>query len=108
MCRRYKELECVIRLPLMWQAEELYQRHKNIHYHLQQQPDKFEYIKSIEREKKTIQKKQQETKKKAEVPKPVPKVKRANSINYTREYENGKYADHEDDYDDTYDDMYDL
>ena len=59
------------------------------------QTDKFETINRLEREQKTIKKKE-ESKKKTEKQRPQQKVKRANNVNYTRAYENGMYDDYED------------
>ena len=62
-------------------------------------PDKNKTMMRLEKEQKGIKKKQQSKKK--ESSRPQPKVKRANNVNYTREYANGAY----DDYDDYYDDF---
>ena len=51
----------------------------------------------IEKEQKTMKKKQQNKKKESN--RPQPKVKRANNVNYTRNYANGDYDDYEDYYD---------
>ena len=53
----------------------------------------------LEKEQKSMKKKQQTKKKESN--RPQPKVKRANNVNYTRSYANGDY----DDYDDYYDDI---
>jgi hypothetical protein len=63
----------------------------------EQQPDKFETIKRLEKEKKVIQKKQ-ESKKTEKVVKPQVKQKRAKSIDWTRGYQNGLYNDDDEDY----------
>ena len=63
-------------------------------------PDKNKTMMRLEKEQKGIKKKQQSKKK--ESSRPQPKVKRANNVNYARNYANGDY----DDYDDYYDDMY--
>lgn len=55
----------------------------------EQQPDKFETIKRLEREQKTIKKK--ENKKKNESQRPQPKQKRQNNRNYMNDYLNGDY-----------------
>ncbi|MDD6327860.1 MAG: hypothetical protein PUA62_05360 [Lachnospiraceae bacterium] len=60
-------------------------------------PDKNKVQLRIEKEQKSMKKKQQNKKK--ESTRPQPKVKRANNINYTKNYANGDY----DDYDDYYD-----
>jgi len=61
-------------------------------------PDKNKVQLRLEKEQKSMKKKQ--TKKK-ESNRPQPKVKRANNVNYTKNYANGDY----DDYDDYYDDF---
>jgi len=61
-------------------------------------PDKNKVQLRLEKEQKSMKKKQ--TKKK-ESSRPQPKVKRANNVNYTKNYANGDY----DDYDDYYDDF---
>lgn len=63
----------------------------------EQQPDKFETIKRIEREKKAMQKKQ-ESKKTEKQAKPQVKQKRTNNIDWTRGYQNGLYDDDDEDY----------
>ena len=65
----------------------------------EQQPDKFETIKRLEREKKAIQKKSQEINKKSERPsKPQIKHRRTNNIDWTKGYANGRYGDDDEDY----------
>ncbi|QHQ60811.1 hypothetical protein Ana3638_08555 [Anaerocolumna sedimenticola] len=65
----------------------------------EQQPDKFETIKRLEREKKAIQKKSQEINKKSERPnKPQLKHRRTNNIDWTKGYANGRYGDDDEDY----------
>ncbi len=61
-------------------------------------PDKNKVQLRLEKEQKSMKKKQS---KKKESSRPQPKVKRANNVNYTRNYANGDY----DDYDDYYDDF---
>ena len=63
----------------------------------EQQPDKFETIKRLEREKKAMQKKQ-ESKKTEKQAKPQVKQKRTNNIDWTRGYQNGLYGDDDEDY----------
>ena len=60
-------------------------------------PDKNKTMLRLEKEQKSIKKKQQTKKKESN--RPQPKVKRANNVNYTRNYANGDY----DDYDEYYD-----
>lgn len=60
-------------------------------------PDKNKTMLRLEKEQKGIKKKQQSKKKESN--RPQPKVKRANNVNYTRNYANGDY----DDYDEYYD-----
>lgn len=59
-------------------------------------PDKDKTMLRLEKEQKTMKKKQQ-TKKK-ESSRPQPKVKRANNVNYTRNYANGDYDDYYDEF----------
>ena len=61
-------------------------------------PDKNKVQLRLEKEQKSMKKKQS---KKKESNRPPPKVKRANNVNYTKNYANGDY----DDYDDYYDDF---
>lgn len=60
-------------------------------------PDKNKVQLRIEKEQKSMKKKQQNKKK--ESTRPQPKVKRANNVNYTKNYANGDYDDYEDYYD---------
>lgn len=60
------------------------------------QPDKTKTQLRLEKEQKTIKKKKDYSTKKKESSRPQPKVKRANNINYTREYMNGAFDDYED------------
>lgn len=65
----------------------------------EQQPDKLETIKRLEKEKKAIQKKNQELDRKPEKPgKPVMKQRRTNNIDWTKGYANGLYGDDDEDY----------
>lgn len=61
------------------------------------QPDKFETIKRLEREQKTIKKKESK-RNKGESTRPQQKVKRQNNRNYMNDYANGMYDDYEDDF----------
>ena len=61
------------------------------------QPDKFETIKRLEREQKTIRKKESK-RGKAESNRPQQKQKRQNNRNYLTDYANGMYDDYEDDF----------
>lgn len=61
------------------------------------QPDKFETIKRLEREQKTIKKKESK-RNKTESNRPQQKVKRQNNRNYMNDYANGMYDDYEDDF----------
>lgn len=61
------------------------------------QPDKFETIKRLEREQKTIKKKESK-RNKAESTRPQQKVKRQNNRNILNDYANGMYDDYEDDF----------
>lgn len=61
------------------------------------QPDKFETIKRLEREQKTIKKKESK-RSKTESTRPQQKVKRQNNRNYMNDYANGMYDDYEDDF----------
>ena len=63
----------------------------------EQQPDKFETIKRLEKEKKVMLKKQ-ESKKTEKAAKPQMKQKRANNVDWTRGYQNGLYDDDDEDY----------
>lgn len=56
------------------------------------QPDKFETIKRLEREQKTIKKKESK-RNKAESARPQQKVKRQNNRNFLNDYANGMYDD---------------
>lgn len=60
-------------------------------------PDKNKAMLRLEKEQKTIKKKQQSKKKESN--RPQPKQKRANNVNYTKNYVNGDYDDYEDYYD---------
>lgn len=60
-------------------------------------PDKNKVQIRIEKEQKSMMKKQQNKKKESN--RPQPKVKRANNVNYTKNYANGDYDDYEDYYD---------
>jgi hypothetical protein len=65
----------------------------------EQQPDKFETIRRLEKEKKAMEKKIQESEKKQEkATKPQAKKKRSNNIDWTKGYENGLYNDDDEDY----------
>lgn len=59
-------------------------------------PDKNKVQIRIEKEQKSMMKKQN---KKKESNRPQPRVKRANNVNYTKNYANGDYDDYEDYYD---------
>lgn len=59
----------------------------------EQQPDKFDIINRLEKEKKAMQRKEEEKKKSMKHSKTVAKPKRVNNIDWTREYENGSYDD---------------
>jgi hypothetical protein len=62
----------------------------------EQQPDKFEIVKRLEKEKKAMQKKSEENSRKSKNEKPQTrqvKQKRANNIDWTKEYENDSYDD---------------
>lgn len=61
------------------------------------QPDKFETIKRLEREQKTIKKKESK-RSKAESTRPQQKIKRQNNRNLLNDYANGMYDDYEDDF----------
>lgn len=61
------------------------------------QPDKFETIKRLEREQKTIKKKESK-RNKAESNRPQQKQKRQNNRNLLNDYANGMYDDYEDDF----------
>ena len=60
----------------------------------EQQPDKMEIVKRLEREKKAVMRKENDNRK-AKTAKPQMKPKRANNIDWTREYENDSYDDDE-------------
>ncbi len=65
----------------------------------EQQPDKLETIRRLEREKKAIQKKSQETDKKRDKhSRPQVKQRRTNNIDWTKGYANGRYGDDDEDY----------
>lgn len=57
------------------------------------QPDKSDIALRLEKEKKAMQKKKQESKRGNQSPKPQKRVKRSNNIDWTREYENDSYDD---------------
>ncbi len=61
----------------------------------EQQPDKMDIVKRLEKEKKAIQKKNDNYNKGGKSPnaRPQKKVKRTNNIDWTREYENDSYDD---------------
>ena len=60
----------------------------------EQQPDKMEVVKRLEKEKKAMQKKSQNSNKnKANAGRMQRPVKRSNNIDWTREYENDSYDD---------------
>lgn len=62
----------------------------------EQQPDKMDIVKRLEKEKKAMQKKnnnQNSTKNKANAGRMQRPVKRSNNIDWTREYENDSYDD---------------
>ena len=62
----------------------------------EQQPDKMDVVKRLEKEKKAMQKKnnnQNSLKNKAKVGRVQRPVKRSNNIDWTREYENDSYDD---------------
>ncbi len=61
----------------------------------EQQSDKLIMIKKFEKEQKAMKKKSEE-KRRTQSSRPIPKQKRSNNINYTRQYENGMYEDYED------------
>lgn len=60
-------------------------------------PDKSKVQLRLEKEQKSMKKKQQNKKK--ESSRPQPRIKRANNINYTKNYANGAYDEYEDYYD---------
>jgi hypothetical protein len=65
----------------------------------EQQPDKLETIKRLEKEKKVLQKKSQENDRNTEKPsKPAIKHRRTNTIDWTKGYANGLYGDDDEDY----------
>ncbi|SFA77280.1 hypothetical protein SAMN05216249_10280 [Acetitomaculum ruminis DSM 5522] len=61
----------------------------------EQQPDKMEIINRLQKEKKAIQKKNQDNKRKSKSAssRPTPRKKRINNIDWTKEYENDSYDD---------------
>lgn len=59
----------------------------------EQQPDKFDIINRLEKEKKAMQKKEEEKRKNSKPARAVARPKRSNNIDWTREYENGSYDD---------------
>lgn len=59
----------------------------------EQQPDKMEVVKRLEKEKKAMQKKNQGSKKKNQQARPQIRVKRTNNIDWTKEYENDSFDD---------------
>lgn len=61
----------------------------------EQQPDKFDIINRLEKEKKAMQKKEEEKRKNVKSARAVARPKRSNNIDWTREYENGSYDDDE-------------
>lgn len=65
----------------------------------EQQPDKFETIKRLEKEKKVMQRKNEEFNRKSERPnRTAVKQRRTNNIDWTRGYANGLYGDDDEDY----------
>ncbi len=65
----------------------------------EQQSDKFETIKRLEREKKAIQKKSHEINKKTERPSRLHiKHRRTNNIDWTKGYANGRYGEDDENY----------
>lgn len=66
----------------------------------EQQPDKFEIINRLEKEKKVMKKKTDSNRKaKAQNARPQVKVKRTNNIDWTKEYENDSFDDDDTFYD---------
>ena len=64
----------------------------------EQQPDKMDIVKRLEKEKKAIQKKsnnQNSSKNKANAGRVQRPVKRSNNIDWTKQYENDSYDDDE-------------
>lgn len=61
----------------------------------EQQPDKLDIVKRLEKEKKVMQKKTEANNKKAKAAnaRPQVKVKRTNNIDWTKEYENDSFED---------------
>lgn len=62
----------------------------------EQQPDKMDIVKRLEKEKKAIQKKNEQNSyksAKSQKSRPQVRVKRTNNIDWTREYENDSYDD---------------
>jgi hypothetical protein len=61
----------------------------------EQQPDKLDIVKRLEKEKKVMQKKSEANNKKAKAAnaRPQVKVKRTNNIDWTKEYENDSFDD---------------
>jgi hypothetical protein len=65
----------------------------------EQQPDKLETIKRLEKEKKVMQKKSQELSRKSEKPsKPIIKQRRTTNIDWTKGYAKGLFDDDDEDY----------
>ena len=59
----------------------------------EQQPDKLEIINRLEKEKKAMKKKYDESKKENKPQKHQSRPKRSGNVDWTREYENGSYDD---------------
>lgn len=59
----------------------------------EQQPDKFDTIKRIEKEQKAVKKKKDNQKAKSANARPQIHVKRSNNIDWTKEYENDSFDD---------------
>lgn len=60
----------------------------------EQQPDKMEVVKRLEKEKKAMQRKNQDSnKKRNQSSKPQVRIKRTNNIDWTKEYENDSFDD---------------
>ena len=59
----------------------------------EQQPDKFEIISRIEKEKKAMKKKHTELRNDQKPAKHTARPKRSGNIDWTREYENDSYDD---------------
>lgn len=65
----------------------------------EQQPNKLETIKRLEKEKKVMQKKSEEINKNADKPnKPLIKQRRTNNIDWTKGYAKGLYGEDDEDY----------